>query len=40
MMQDAIQEEFIKLRNEAIWLRQTVNTFNDLFDSGPRPNAF
>ena len=34
-MQDAIQEGFIKLRNEAIWLRQTVNTFNDLFDSGP-----
>ena len=35
MTQDALQEEFIKLRNEAIWLRQTVNTFNDLFDSGP-----
>ena len=35
MTLDALQEEFIKLRNEAIWLRQTVNTFNDLFDSGP-----
>lgn len=36
MTQDALQEEFTKLRNEAIWLRQTVNTFNDLFDSGPQ----
>ena len=36
MTQDALQEEFTKLRNEAIWLRHTVNTFNDLFDSGPQ----
>ena len=35
MTQDALQDEFIKLRDEAIWLRQTVNTFNCLFDSGP-----
>lgn len=34
MTQDVLQEEFIKLRDEAIWLRQTVNTFNYLFDSG------
>ena len=31
----ALQDEFIKLRNQAIWHRQTVNTFNHLFDSGP-----
>ena len=35
MTQDALQDEFVKLRDEAIWLRQTVNTFNYLFDSGP-----
>ena len=35
MPQDALQHEFIKLRDQAIWLRQTVNTFNCLFDSGP-----
>ena len=35
MTQDALQDEFIKLRDEAIWLRQIVNTFNCLFDSGP-----
>ena len=35
MTQDALQNEFVKLRDEAIWLRQTVNTFNYLFDSGP-----
>lgn len=35
MTQDALQDEFIKLRDQAIWLRQTVNTFNYLFDSGP-----
>ena len=35
MMQDALQDEFIKLRDQAIWLRQTANTFNCLFDSGP-----
>ena len=31
---DGIQSEFEKLRNEAIWLRQVVNTFNLLFESG------
>lgn len=35
MTQDALQDEFFKLRDEAIWLRQTVNTFNRLFDSDP-----
>ena len=35
MTQDALQDEFIKLRDQAIWLRQTVNTFNYLFNSGP-----
>lgn len=35
MPQDALQDEFVKLREQAIWLRQTVNTFNCLFDSGP-----
>ena len=35
MTRNALQDEFIKLRNQAIWLRQTVNTFNYLFDSGP-----
>ena len=35
MTRDALQDEFIKLRDQAIWLRQTVNTFNYLFDSGP-----
>ena len=35
MTQDALQDEFIKLRDQAIWLRQAVNTFNYLFDSGP-----
>ncbi len=35
MTQDPLQKEFIKLRDQAIWLRQTVNTFNHLFDSGP-----
>ena len=34
-MQGALQGEFIKLRDQAIWLRQTVNTFNYLFDSDP-----
>ena len=32
---DDVQNEFEKLRDEAIWLRQIVNTFNHLFDSGP-----
>ena len=36
MPQDALQDEFIKLRGQAIWLRQTINTFNDLFDSDPK----
>ena len=31
---DDVQNEFEKLRDEAIWLRQIVNTFNHLFDSG------
>ena len=35
MTNDALQNEFIKLRDQAIWLRQTFNTFNHLFDSGP-----
>ena len=35
MPQDALQDEFIKLRKQAIWLRQTFNTFRHLFDSGP-----
>lgn len=35
MPDDAIEEEFIKLRDQAIWLRQTINTFNYLFDSDP-----
>ena len=35
MTQDALQEEFIKLRDQAIWLRQTFNTFDYLFDSNP-----
>lgn len=35
MTRNALQDEFIKLRDEAIWLRQTLNTFNCLFDSGP-----
>ena len=35
MTQGALEDEFAKLRREAIWLRQTVNTFNYLFDSGP-----
>ncbi len=35
MPQDALQDEFIKLREQAIWLRQNFNTFNHLFDSGP-----
>ena len=35
MTQDVLQDEFIKLREEAIWLRQIVNSFNHLFDSGP-----
>ena len=35
MTQDVLQDEFIKLRDEAIWLRQAVNTFNYLFDSDP-----
>ena len=35
MTQDALQDEFIKLRDQAIWLRQTINTFNYLFDSDP-----
>ena len=34
MTNDALQDEFIKLRDQAIWLRQTFNTFNHLFDSG------
>ena len=28
MQQDALQHDFIKLRDQALWLRQTVNTFN------------
>ena len=36
MTPDALQDEFFKLRDEAIWLRQTVNTFNYLFDSDPK----
>ena len=35
MTQDGLQDEFIKLRDEAVWLRQTDNTFNCLFDSSP-----
>ena len=35
MTLDALQDEFIKLRDQAIWVRQTVNTFSFLFDSGP-----
>ncbi len=35
MTNDALQNEFIKLRDQAIWLRQTINTFNYLFDSAP-----
>ena len=35
MTHAAVQDEFTKLRDQAIWLRQTVNTFNYLFDSGP-----
>ncbi len=35
MTQDALQDEFTKLRDQAIWLRQTINTFNYLFDSDP-----
>ena len=35
MTHQALQDEFIKLRGQAIWLRQTVNTLNYLFDSGP-----
>ena len=35
MTHDLLQDEFVKLRDEAIWLRQTVNTFNCLFDSDP-----
>lgn len=35
MTHDALRDEFIKLRDQAIWLRQTVNTFNYLFDSAP-----
>lgn len=31
---DDIQSEFEVLRSEAVWLRQTVNTFEILFDSG------
>ena len=34
MPHEALQDEFTKLRDQAIWLRQTVNTFNHLFDSG------
>lgn len=33
--QDALQNEFRKLRDQAIWLRQIVDTFNYLFDSDP-----
>ena len=36
MPNDALEEEFIKLRDQAIWLRQTINTFNYLFDSDPK----
>ena len=35
MTNDALQDEFVKLRDQAIWLRQTINTFNYLFDSDP-----
>ncbi len=35
MTNDALRDEFFKLRDQAIWLRQTINTFNDLFASGP-----
>ncbi len=36
MTHEVLQDEFIKLRDEAIWLRQTVNTFSSLFDSDPQ----
>lgn len=36
MTQDALQDEFRKLREQAIWLRQTINTFNYLFESDPK----
>lgn len=35
MAQNVLQGEFVKLRDEAIWLRQTINMFNHMFDSGP-----
>ena len=35
MTHDALQDEFIKLRDQTLWLRQTVNTFNYLFDCSP-----
>ena len=35
MTNDPLQDEFVKLRDQAIWLRQTINTFNHLFDSDP-----
>ena len=35
MPNDALADEFIKLRGQAIRLRQTINTFNSLFDSDP-----
>ena len=35
MTQDALQNEFRKLRDQAIRLRQIVDTFNYLFDSDP-----
>ena len=34
MTLDDVQNEFEKLRDEAIWLCQIVDTFNQLFDSG------
>ena len=32
---NTFQDEFITLRDQAIWLRRTINTFNYLFDSDP-----
>ena len=36
MRHDSLQDEFIKLREQAIWLRQTINTFDGLFISDPK----
>ena len=32
---DDLKDDFVMLRTEAIWLLQTVNAFNDLFNSDP-----